>query len=851
MNAPADPPTTHELAAVRCGSTAAPDTARLLQELAATREYLQSVIEQQEAAYEELQSANEELQSTNEELETSKEEIQSSNEELATVNNELNNRNAELNRLNNDLVNLLGSVQMPIIMLGLDLRVRRFTPAAEKLLNLTSADVGRSLADIKLNLDDLPDLQPLLAKVIDTANVQEHEVSDRQGRRYSLRLRPYRTLDNRIDGGVVMLVDVDVIKRDHTLADSILATAREPLLVLDADLRVRNASPAFYETFGVTPKDTENHSLYELGNDQWDIPELRRLLEELLPRDNQINDYTVSHQFESIGLRTMKLNARRLIQADDQPPLILLAIEDVTQSEIAQEALQLSEQRFRVLFDLGPVAIFSCDRDGVIQNYNRRAAELWGREPTCGDQRERYCGSLKLYRPDGSLLPHVESPIVQVLRSGMPVSDVEVSIERPDGSRIPVVVAFAPLKNEHGVVTGAITAFYDITERKHAEELLREYADDLSESGRRKNEFLAMLGHELRNPLAPISNAMRILRLTDGDKQAAQSALQVMQRQVDLLVRMVDDLLDVGRISVGKMELRRTRVELIAAVTHAVEDFQASHENMERDLTVTLPSRPLYVNADATRLTQVVGNLLTNACKFTDRGGRIALSVENADAHAVIRVRDNGVGIAPDQLERIFTMFVQIDTSMERSVGGLGIGLALAKNLVELHKGTLEAHSAGLGQGSEFVVRLPTVVASAKSPQPEPPVSAPPPVTGRRILIVDDNRDSAESMAMLLELTGNQTRTAHDGLAAVKLAAAFRPDVVLMDIGLPKLNGYEAAHQIRSKPWGKNIVLVALTGWGQDEDRQKSKDAGFDDHMVKPVDYAALTKLLASLPPER
>ncbi|MGH6636626.1 MAG: ATP-binding response regulator [Gammaproteobacteria bacterium] len=270
-------------------------------------------------------------------------------------------------------------------------------------------------------------------------------------------------------------------------------------------------------------------------------------------------------------------------------------------------------------------------------------------------------------------------------------------------------------------------------------------------------------------------------------------------------------------------------------------------ESRDHELTVTLSPQPIYLNGDPTRLAQVVGNLLNNACKFTDKGGRIRLAVEREGGQAVIRVQDTGIGIAADMLPRIFEMFTQVDTSLERSHGGLGIGLRLVRELVELHDGTLEAHSAGIGQGSEFVVRLPIRIETPKPP-PEPTVSEPTTTTARRILVVDDNRDSAESLAMLLKLTGNETHTAYDGLEAVEAAATFRPEVVLLDIGLPKLNGYEAARKIREQPWGKGMVLVALTGWGQDEDRQKSTDAGFNDHMVKPVDHAALMKLLAELP---
>jgi len=316
------------------------------------------------------------------------------------------------------------------------------------------------------------------------------------------------------------------------------------------------------------------------------------------------------------------------------------------------------------------------------------------------------------------------------------------------------------------------------------------------------------------------------------------------------MVRLVDDLLDMSRISRGKIELRKERVELASVVHHAIEACRPAIKSAAHHLTIALPPQPVYLNGDPIRLAQVVGNLLSNACKFTEKGGRIWLTVEREGERAAIRVRDSGIGLTAAELTRIFEMFIQVDTSLERSTSGLGIGLTLVKNLIEMHDGTVEAHSAGIGQGSEFVVRLPIVVETAKPPPPEPTVSEPTTTMARRILVVDDNRDSATSLSMLLRLTGHQTHTVYDGLEALEAAAAFRPDVILLDIGLPKLNGYEACRRIREQPWSNGMVLVALTGWAQEEDWEKSRDAGFNAHMVKPVDLTALTKLLGSPSPE-
>jgi CheY-like chemotaxis protein/two-component sensor histidine kinase len=375
-------------------------------------------------------------------------------------------------------------------------------------------------------------------------------------------------------------------------------------------------------------------------------------------------------------------------------------------------------------------------------------------------------------------------------------------------------------------------------------------AADLSEAARRKDEFLAMLAHELRNPLAPLSNAVHVLRQARGDGEAVRSASEMLERQVRQMTRLVDDLLDMSRITQGKIELRKERVELAPLLEQAVDAARPLYKSMNHQLTVSAPAEPVHLDADPMRLAQVVGNLLTNAAKFTDKGGHVWLTLEREGPLAAIRVRDNGIGIAAEQRPRLFEMFVQADTSLERSRDGLGIGLTLVKTLVEMHGGAVEVHSDGLGHGSEFVVRLP-VLEEERPPAARAPAARPAPTPSLRILIVDDNEDGAESLALLLQLGGHETHTAHDGLEAVEAAERLLPDVVLLDIGLPGLNGYEVCHRIRGTPWGRDLMIVAVTGWGQDVDRRRSREAGFDTHIVKPVDHDALLKLLSSLPSGR
>jgi len=430
----------------------------------------------------------------------------------------------------------------------------------------------------------------------------------------------------------------------------------------------------------------------------------------------------------------------------------------------------------------------------------------------------------------------------------------EIKNKAKDGSYYWVETTIVPVLNAEGKPPQYVAIRTEITARKEAEKKLRQIAADLSESDRRKGEFLAMLSHELRNPLAPIRNMLQVIKLKGDDKNAVANASQVIERQVGQMVRLVDDLLDISRLSRGKIELRKERIDLASIIQQAEEAASPHCQNMNHELTVTLPSRPVEVNGDPVRLIQVVSNLLTNACKFTDAGGRIWLSVErvgeDVGEQAVIRVRDNGMGISAANLPRLFQIFMQADTSIDRPFGGLGIGLALVKNLVEMHNGTVEVHSEGIGRGSEFVVRLPALPAEPQA-RPAGPASMMPaenatdPKPSLRILVVDDNQDSANSMAMLLEYDGHTTHTAYDGLEAVEAVDTFRPDVVLLDIGLPTLNGYEACRRIREQASDQTIRLIALTGWGQDEDRKKTAEAGFDAHLVKPVDYDQLLKLLA------
>lgn len=370
----------------------------------------------------------------------------------------------------------------------------------------------------------------------------------------------------------------------------------------------------------------------------------------------------------------------------------------------------------------------------------------------------------------------------------------------------------------------------------------------LQEADRRKDEFLAMLAHELRNPLAPIRTAVQLMRMKELPEAQRGRLRDVIERQVDHLVRLIDDLLDVSRITRGMITLQHEDVDLGAVIARAVETTRPLIDARRHELTVELPDEAMFVEGDPTRLAQVIGNLLNNATKFTDEGGRILLRMAREDHEVVVTIRDTGVGIPSELLPSVFEMFTQVHRGADHGASGLGIGLALVRRLVEMHGGRVSARSEGAGQGSEFTVRLPVHAARRPVDQGQSSGSAElvPTVTPRRILVVDDNEDAAESIAAVLQITGHDVRIAHDGLEALSAGDAFMPDVVLLDLGMPRLNGFDTARRIREKPWGKRALLVALTGWGQQQDRHRTTEAGFDAHLVKPVAQADLLVTIAA-----
>jgi PAS domain S-box-containing protein len=523
-------------------------------------------------------------------------------------------------------------------------------------------------------------------------------------------------------------------------------------------------------------------------------------------------------------------NAVPLRDSDGRVAGYIGTVMDITERKQAEESLRTSEQIYRAIGESNDYGVWICDPGGN----NVYASESFLKLVGLSQQECAGFGWTKALHPDD--IERTSAAWAECVNKGG-IWDIEHRFRGADGQWHPILARGVPVKNESGEITAWAGINLDISRLKRVEEELRE-------ADRRKDEFLAVLAHELRNPLAPIRTGLELMRLAGDDRILIEEVRTTMERQTLQMVRLIDDLLDVSRITRGTVDLRKCRVELATVIQSALETARPVMDELKHRLTVSIPNQPIVLDADATRLAQVISNLLNNAAKYMKPGGNIELAAERQGQSAIVSVKDAGVGIPAEMLDRIFDMFAQVDRSLERSHGGLGIGLTLVQRLVQMHGGTVEARSAGPNQGSEFVVRLPVAAGPLQDDQVED--SGCEIHTGkRRILVADDNENAAKLLAMLLRALGNEVRIAFDGEAAIAVASEFAPDVALLDLGMPKLDGYETARRIRSQTWGKGMVLAAVTGWGQDDDKRQTKEAGFDHHLVKPVDAATLRALLA------
>lgn len=702
------------------------EVARLKIELAATRDYLQAIwgehqdtTEQLGTANEELIAANEELQSTNEELQSAKEELQSTNEELTTLNEELNNRNQQLDVVANDLVNVLESVQIPVIMVDKDLRIRRFTPTAREISSLLPGDVGRSIDDVKLKIrvDDLVDR---IRDTIVSVTPREYEVQGLDARWFKLHIRPYRTADNRLDGVVLAFLDIDVLKRALQVAERardyanrIVATVPMSLVVLDEKLRIISANPQFSASFAARGSPTKLLGLFELCAGALDVPVLREATERSLATRSSFQDLEIQCTFPVGGRRELVVTGCPIESANGDL-MLLLAVEDITERHL----LEASEKQSRV---------------------------------------------------------------------------------------------------------------------------------EAEQANRAKDLFLATLSHELRTPLSTILMSAQMLKQMETADPKIRRASTAIERAVGNQVRLIDDLLDISRIVSGKLMLDLQAVDLANIVQSAVDVAQASAAAKGVALEFTIHDHLRPVHGDPVRLQQVAANLLNNSIKFTPHGGKITVGLQALNGNAHLTVSDTGIGLRAELIPHLFTRFVQAESSMTRTHGGLGLGLAIVRHIVNVHGGEVSAESLGEDRGATFTVTLPLALLTDTAPLP-PRRTVTRSIGGVRVLLVEDDDDTREACAAMLEAQGAEVRTAHSVSHGLAVLEKFVPQVILCDIAMPGEDGYSFIRKLRTGSGGiRGIPAAALTALAGEEDRRKALESGFQMHLAKPIDADRLATAVATL----
>jgi len=630
------------------------------------------------------------------------------------------------------------------------------------------------------------------------------------------------------------MVEHALAERDRELSD-FLENAFEGLLKVGPEGTIFWANGAGLELLRCSDVECVGRSIEDFHLDPLHA---RKLLHRLLAGDI-LQDHATTLRRSDGSIRHVRIAANALWDAGR---LIYSRwfIRDVTHEWMADGA----RGHLAAIVESSDDPIVSKTLDGVIRSWNCAAERLFG-----------YSAEEAVGQPITLIVPperlQEEADILARLRRGERIEHFETVRVAKSGCRIDVALTISPILDASGAIVGASKIVRDITERKVSEQRqqriiaeLRRAEEALREADRRKDEFLAVLAHELRNPLAPIRYAVALAR--KGRAQSRQRQAQgIIERQVEHMSRLLDDLLDVSRITRGTLILRRSSIDLASVISAAQESARPLIETKRHTLALKLPEKPIRLVADPVRLAQVLANILINAAKYTDPGGRIELEAAREGCDLIVAIRDNGIGISAEMMPKVFTLFAQAAPALERSEGGLGIGLSLVRGLMELHGGTVSAHSRGTGHGSEFVVRLPI-----GNPADQPADAAPvrPPASARtkslRLLVADDNRDSAATCAALLEAAGHEVSVAHSGGEAFDLACRLEPDVLLLDIGMPELNGYQLAQRIRDTDWGRRAVLIAVTGWGQEEDKRRALAAGFDRHLTKPIDPDGLESVL-------
>jgi PAS domain S-box-containing protein len=775
-----------------------------------------------------------------------------------------------------DVAGVLDSIDIPIVVVDRDCKVTSFNRAAAEVLGVAPSDIGRRPCSMQA-LADVPEIEQLCNQVMVDGVPSRHDLRNGD-RSFLVRVSPYAGTDLNNGGAVLAFTNVTafraslgqaIYEREYT--KTILNTVIDPLVVLGDGLQVQTANRAFYEWFGASREDMQDVPLSDLGDKDWKASRLWSSLKALLSHNHEFQTLEFEGAFPNAGHRTVLLDARRV--ARDGTALVLLAFRDITERKQAEQARRESETRFRALFESMDEGY--CVAEVIFDAENRpidyrflEVNPVFERQTGIKDARGRL---MREIAPDHE--QHWFDIYGRIALTGE-----TLRFENPAAAlqRYYDVCAFrvgAPELRRVGIV------FNDITDRKNLdrqrelllaqEEALRKDAQtaaralaqtqdalhqrvaELAAADQHKNEFLAILAHELRNPLAPLRNAVQILRRSPGDVAVVEKARDLIDRQVHHMSRLVSDLLEAARAQNGQIKLQKRPMELRSSIEHVADLMQPLFEGKHQRLRLTLPEAPVWVEGDATRLEQVFTNLLSNANKYTQEHGDIEISLRagliGEAAHcSIVQVVDNGEGIEAELVPRLFELFAQADRSLAHSQGGLGIGLSLVRTLVEMHGGQVSMRSEGRGSGSAFEVRIPLTRAPLEG---ETSDASPPPLQSvarrRRVLVVEDNQDIRESSCELLSMAGFEVAGVSTGPEALEKAPAFAPNVVLLDVGLPGLSGYDVARRLREMPQFVSTVLIAITGYDTPEARALSAAAGFDHHICKPVNFDELTSLLS------
>ena len=815
-------------------------------ELSYTRETLQSTIEELQTSNEELQATNEELVASNEELQSTNEELHSVNEELYTVNAELQRKISELRELNADMQHFLESTDVGTLFLDRNLCIRKYTPRIAGIFHIQPQDVGRSIRHFSHNLKR-PALLDEIERSLADGVVIEDEVSDGDRTTFFLRILPYRAAANgdtpdgmlgmlavgNVEGVVLSLTDISALERMRSRLrqmSAIVESSEDAIIGSTLDGTITTWNRAAERLYGYSSEEAvgRNISMLAAAGAEGGIASML----ESLRRGERIEKLETMRIRKDAHLIDISVAVSPVYDADGCIAGASLIGRDVTQLRNAQRDLVEREARIRLLLESTAEGIIGMGLDGVCTFVNPSCVRLLGYKSPDELIGKHIHALIHSDDNDGPLHSEEDCSIYRVLLTGEGTHSDEEVLSQADGSKFISEYWSYPIRRGTQVVGGVVT-FLDVTNRKHTEE-------ELLTASRRREQFLAMLSHELRNPLAAVVSAATVMQAPNVKTESIDKARHIIERQSRHMARLLDDLLDVSRITRGGIELRKEDLDLRDVVRTAIEALTPVLEDHHAELTAKLPDIELPVRGDAARIQQVVVNLLSNAARYSPPGSPIYLSAGLEGDSVVLKVKDKGRGISPSMLSDIFDLFVQDVQGLERSTGGLGIGLTLVRQIVELHGGSVEAHSDGIGKGSEFVVRLMKQPHAIISRQRESKYSS----DALRILVVEDQDDSREMLRVLLESMGHVIIEEPDGGSAIDAIAREHPDVAFIDIGLPVMSGYEVARRVRENDLFDDIVLVALTGYGRDTDIAAAKAAGFDAHITKPADSHVIDEIL-------